>query len=513
METFVDVTEVAKECGLQVKYYGSTRGRYFPVFGTVSGGLRFAVHNNSINNGRRALVERVFRTLVDGQYVPPPPCSANVDSRLRRFKFALLSRLGVHRPIPVEEFLQYYRGRRQTLYRNAAESLKHRPLTARDFAVRNAFVKAEKVNLSAKTDPAPRVIQPRDPRYNVEVGIYLRALEHSVYDGIAGVFGSPTVMKGYNATQVAETVVSHWETFSSPVAVGLDASRFDQHVRRQMLEWEHSVYLACYGKSDRKRLKWLLSGQLLNRGHMRCTDGNIKYAVDGSRMSGDMNTALGNCLIMCALVYTLAAERGVGVKLINNGDDCVVFMESRDLARFTDGLREWFLEFGFNMKVEDPVYVMEQIEFCQTKPVFDGEKWTMCRSPHVAMSKDAVCTKRVYASGRQALAYLRTVGECGLAMSGGLPVMQEYYRVFQRSGAGALRYTDDFRDQGLWWQSQGMSRRVEEPSDAARVSFWKAFGVSPTHQRALEAKLRGLHILVPDRPIVSSLYPQGRVVV
>lgn len=68
----------------------------------------------------------------------------------------------------------------------------------------------------------------------------------------------------------------------------------------QALKWEHSIYNAMF-RSD--ELAELLGWQLTNKGFARTTDGLIKYEVKGCRMSGDMNTALGNCMIMCALVY------------------------------------------------------------------------------------------------------------------------------------------------------------------------------------------------------------------
>jgi hypothetical protein len=73
------------------------------------------------------------------------------------------------------------------------------------------FVKAEKINWSTKPDPAPRVIQPRDPRYNVEVGRFLLPLEHKVYDKIDELFGSPTIMSKYNSVQQAEVIVNNNE--------------------------------------------------------------------------------------------------------------------------------------------------------------------------------------------------------------------------------------------------------------------------------------------------------------
>jgi hypothetical protein len=381
-------------------------------------------------------------------------------------------------------------------------SLEERPLTWADFGIKKAFVKAEKINFSSKPDPAPRVIQPRDPRYNVEVGVYLRPLEHDVYRAVASVFGGPTVMKGYSAEGVASELRSMWDGFAQPVALGLDASRFDQHVRPEMLAWEHSVYVSCFQRDCRARLAWLLRGQIHNRGYLQASDGRIKYKVHGSRMSGDMNTALGNCLIMCALVWTLAKERGVRVRLANNGDDCVVVLEKRDYSTFRRELEAWFHDFGFKMKVEEPAYVFEHIEFCQSRPVFDGRGWIMVRNPHTSLSKDACCVVKDYGWGPAARLWLGAVGECGLAMTGGIPVLQEYYSAFLRHAEGRRRDLTVVSETGMAMLSRGCTRRYTDISDDARVSFWLAFGVSPTQQRAYEDLLAGVAFEIPDSPCI-----------
>lgn len=108
----------------------------------------------------------------------------------------------------------------------------------------SAFVKAEKINLTEKPDPAPRIIQPRDPRYNVEVGCYLKHTEKIMMKAIDQLFNPDsdiqTVFKGLTADQSGRMMRRKWLKFRDPVALGLDASRFDQHVSRQALEWEHA---------------------------------------------------------------------------------------------------------------------------------------------------------------------------------------------------------------------------------------------------------------------------------
>jgi len=351
------------------------------------------------------------------------------------------------------------------------------------------FVKAEKINLTSKPDPAPRIIQPRSPRYNVEVGCYIKAAEHRIYAAIGRMFDGPTVMKGYNSEQVAGHIVEKWARYTRPVAIGLDASRFDQHVSREALEWEHSIYNGLF-KS--KHLAKLLEWQIANRGFAYCDEAKVVYQVDGCRMSGDMNTALGNCLLMCSMVRAYLDERGVKASLLNNGDDCVVIMESRELEKFMKGLDAWFMQMGFNMKVEEPVYDIQKIEFCQTNPVNVNGTWLMVRNPIVSLAKDTMClhpnmTDLVKSYNKWA----ECVGKCGMSLAGGVPIVQELYQRMMHLGDKAKRVQGfGGMNSGFEFLAKGMNRGYQNPSAETRYQFWIAFGITPDMQEAIEEVIR-----------------------
>jgi len=165
--------------------------------------IDMGVHNPTIVNLVRGVAERVFFIQVDGEFVrPPQPAPGVFDRRMSPFRSVLLSHTPSTTPTPREKFPEYYRGRRRTIYENAVDSLSRRDVDAADAKVK-CFVKAEKINFSAKKDPAPRVISPRDPRYNVAVGCYLKHIEHMLYRAIAKAFGGTTVSKGLNVEDVA----------------------------------------------------------------------------------------------------------------------------------------------------------------------------------------------------------------------------------------------------------------------------------------------------------------------
>ena len=124
------------------------------------------------------------------------------------------------------------------------------------------------------------------------------------------------------------------------------------------------MYNGLFGSDE---LAWLLRQQLVNRGVCHPGSCETRYQVEGCRCSGDMNTSLGNCLIMCCLVLHLVRTLGVRADLANNGDDCLLFLEHADEAVVRAAIPAFFLNFGFQMVVEPTSEVFERCEFRQMR--------------------------------------------------------------------------------------------------------------------------------------------------
>lgn len=427
-----------------------------------------------------ALLERMYFCKVGGEYVPPPTVDGGlVEHRLTQFRSLVCGGIRSFTPVSLHDFVEMYKGPKKERYRKAVDSLLEMPVRKRDAEV-SAFVKREKGNFTK----SPRPIQTRDPRYHASLGRFLKPMEYIIYSSIARIYNSDNVVtKGLNLNQTGECLYRKWNRFDDPVAVGLDATKFDMHVSREILQWEHSVYkMVC---KDPK-LSTLLSWQLDNKGRAFLPDGKLKYKLSGRRCSGDMNTALGNCLIMCALVHEYSRSRGVHVDLANNGDDCVVFMERHQLQQFSEGLDEWFLEMGFRMTREEPVYCFEQVEFCQMHPVRVGETYRMVRKPLVALEKDTTCLLTI--SNDEYLDWLNGVGHCGGAACAGVPVMQSFY---DRLRMGGRSFNKQFVEQtGMSFMVRDMFVTCTPVSQSTRFSFWLAFGIDPDQQLALEQRIK-----------------------
>lgn len=467
------------------------------VIDGIAPAIHFSAYNDDIIALERAVKERVFYVKDSNGNFTSPPKPVNLEffsGRLSDFTKRLRNHLPSTVPISRQNFVDTYSGRKRVVYQNALESLNVIPFRPKDAHIKT-FLKFEKTNFTSKI-PVPRVISPRDTRYNIEVGRYVRPIEERIFKSIGRVMGRDTVMKGMNASQVACAMRRKWDRFVSPVAVGMDASRFDQHVSREALQWEHSVYLSCFWqKKHKERLAKLLHYQLNNRCFGRVGNGSVQFTTDGVRASGDMNTSLGACLIMCAMVSSFASFLGLDIELVNNGDDCVVMMEARSYQQFAARAPRWFLEMGFTMVIEPPVYTFERISFCQAQPVWVGPgafDYHMVRDPRISICKDSVCL-HPFKLVSEFAPWVRAVGTGGMALAGSIPVWQSFYHMYQRSTAS--RKQRDYRDVWGWGvrkMMQGCARKYGPISEQTRASFYWAFDVSPEEQLCIERTYNGM---------------------
>jgi hypothetical protein len=437
----------------------------------VSPDVELCLHNNQIDNLERGILERVFYVKGKSGFERPPlPGAKVVNARLKKQASFMKKWLAGSTPVSCIEFANLYEGRKRLMNMQAALELELTPIRKKDAHI-SAFIKAEKSFTSAsKTmqDIVPRIISPTSRRYLVALGRFLKPLEKKLVQGVDELFGEKTIMKGLNADQSGEVVHQKWKKYDKPAAIGLDASRFDQHVSVDVLKAEHAIYLGAFPNEYKQELSRLLSWQLHPRGTGRCSDGLLRYKVDGTRTSGCINTGMGNCLMMSIMIHSYMASIWIRkYSLMNNGDDCVIICETSVVKQIQKSVGTWFLEMGFNMKMERPVYRIEEIEFCQTHPVFVFGSYRMVRNAPMSFAKDSVSIKPIdHPSARKKWLYAVALG--GMALTTGLPVCQSFYQYYLRisnsikhSNKGSKRTQQRRRANKIWgtrvWR-QGSSR-------------------------------------------------------
>lgn len=489
---------------------GKPRQRRIRVVEHINHGSQIAAFNPNLNNMLASVIERQkFVKGPTGALVPPPkPNKALFFKRLSSFSILMKKHLSHVSRISREQFLSETPSDKRAIYTRAVESLLVEPLSKKDAHIK-AFPKFEKLVLTPGKKLVPRCISPRSPRFNVEIGTFIRPLEKKVYQAIARIFRGKTVSKGDNAERMGQMLLRKWKKFTNPCCVGLDASRFDQHVSRTALEWSHTVYSNAFAE-DRKFFESLLRMTIFNTCTFSSNDGFIKWKSVGGRMSGDMDTSLGNCLIMCALVYSYAKERGINIELYNNGDDCAVMMESHDCDRFCTGLSTWFLEMGFNMKVERPVFVFEHIEFCQTHPVMTPQGPICVRNFPACIDKDMVSVLPI-TNQKGIDNYFASIGKGGLALAGGIPILTNFYNRLVELSNGAYGWGNHpSLKSGMIHMAVDMKRVHSTPDWTTRVSFYEAFGVTPDEQVYWETKYNRLPCVAIGGDLPSFPYAQSQ---
>lgn len=473
--------------------------REFVVTSGFGPNHNLGVYNNNVDTIERAFTERYFLCKDGSGFRPAFEVSPSSfkDKFLTTFQDSVLSHMPNLPKMSRQQVVDAYAGPKKRVYEQALRSLLVDPLEEKDSYL-SSFVKFEKQDISK----APRGINPRSARYNLELARYLKHAEHKFFRAINKVFGArtkATVIKGFNADESAEILRSKWEIFDDPVAIGLDASKFDMHVSEAALKYEHQFYKRLYPGSP--SLKMLLKWQLNNRGIARAIDGSVSFKMRGKRCSGDINTSLGNCIIMCALVHAYAQRVGVDIELANNGDDCVVFMERRHMSQFNSILSGWFKSLGFAMTVEPPAHDFEALEFCQTRPVLLSSGWRMVRNLEAVMTKDPMCLIPI-PNINVLRKWYGAIGQCGTILCRGVPVLQSLYSVFLRHGVkpSAGLISEVFKNRSVLAAMSGVKDAQVTP--VSRVSFYYATGVLPDHQIQLESYYNTMELSLEILPIL-----------
>nr|QDH87943.1 MAG: RNA-dependent RNA polymerase [Riboviria sp.] len=401
-----------------------------------------------------------------------------------------------------------YKGALRRRYLVAEDSLmKDGPITARDVLLR-AFLKAEKCNVTSKP-PKPRMIFPRDPRYNLELASWLKPLEHWLWRNLKSVGSykvSPmrVVAKGLSPGQRANLIVRKWEEFERPICFEVDGKAFEAHVDVWQLREEHQVYQTAYGGRESGLMK-LLRYQLRNFG---ITSGGVRFEREGGRASGDFNTGMGNSLIMAAVIDGVMRGLRIRYASLVDGDNALIFLDERDASRVVGCFAARALKIsGHEMVLERPVTVIEGIRFGQSAPVQVRGRWTMVREWNKVISQGS-CSHAHMHDLRFAPQWLAGVAFCENYLPRGLPLLETWsHTLWRMCGSKDFIKTHLYRDYEILGVPLGGLNKpvVSSIADSTRRSFHRAFGISPDEQKVMEGVLsRGFPSLgrwEPQEPV------------
>lgn len=235
----------------------------------------------------------------------------------------------------------------------------------------------------------------------------------------------------------------------------------------------------------------LLSWQLHNEGFTRT---GVRYRTRGGRMSGDMNTALGNCVLMILMVSAFMAGRKYDI--LDDGDDCLLIIEEDELDWVIANVHRVFLTFGMEIKVENVAATLENVEWCQSHPIqYAPGAYKFVRNPFKVFSTAMGGVKYVD-SDKARRKLLNTIGMAEMVLNLGVPVMQSFAQAIMRNAATTksielqeadpmyYRLHHELKAMNL----KQLTRLDPQPiSDTARHSFWLAFGIPADEQLEMES--------------------------
>lgn len=449
----------------------------------VPGVFQPSIHYDCAHNQLRAVVGRVLG-------VVPKPSELGI-ARLRAVALRVASSIPPCQPQELWEMPAKYTGAKARRYTEAVDrylAFGVRPVDAQC----TMFVKPDKFDGHVKTNPDPRAIQFRGAVYCVALAQFLQPIEHYIY-GMdlfsAGVPRSRNIAKGLNQAQRAELLRSKMQAFRNPRVLSLDGSRFDKHVSIALLKIEHLVYTVAQRDPFFARL---LKMQLVNVVKSKL---GIKYTAAGRRMSGDMNTALGNCLLMLIMVTAFMEYLGVlAWDTLDDGDDCLLIIEEQDLVLVEETIFNHFLEYGMQMKVECVATTLFEVSFCQSSVVeYADARFKFVRDYQAVISK-ALTGIRHWQDPNYRIKVLRAIGLCELVLNLGVPVLQAFATSILRNVG---RPTDlALASDGLKARAGRELRALGLPlsvvsaqpiTEQARVSFALAFNCPVEEQLRIEA--------------------------
>lgn len=206
----------------------------------------------------------------------PPPIDCKVDPKIVHSAQQLARLIGpITQPIDLEVWLSRYPEARRKQLREALD----KPYTATvDF-----FHKIEQLD----EEKDPRAIQARRDEYKVRIGPWVAAFEERCKQTL------PFLVKTLDEDERALAIAALRER--GRYIVEVDFSRFDRHNHRALMEMtEHLIYDQTLPKHVANALHQQLRSVCKTRT-------GLTYEVEGTRMSGDVNTSIGNCIIVACL--------------------------------------------------------------------------------------------------------------------------------------------------------------------------------------------------------------------
>lgn len=243
----------------------------------------------------------------------PPSLKCVVSPKITDAAQKLAKLIGaITTPVDFEEWLTRYPERRRDQLRNA----RNRYPGAYSAAVQ-MFMKVEK--LDKQSDP--RAIQARHDSFKALAGPWIAQLEKRCTECL------PFLVKGLDPIQRAEKIERLRKRADNVLEI--DFERFDRHCSRPLLEAsEHLIYSIVLPIPVQKLMLETLNNAVFS-------SFGAEYNVEATRMSGDVSTSIGNCLIVACLMIASGLPLD---SFVVEGDDMLAAVTDHERCEFNSSV-------------------------------------------------------------------------------------------------------------------------------------------------------------------------------
>lgn len=429
----------------------------------------WAYHNKCACNEYDALLNRHAQQVeVDERTQSAQLFKANFH------EFAIINKVEDYKKMCVKEVMENTRPKLKGRYRKAYNNLRVGLASVfSNIHKVQSFVKFEKADGNKIWDdrkPA-RLIQHRSYEYCYLLKAHLLPITKHCKSNdkeFKGQVVSTMYAAGKNSYQIAESLMTMWNEFNSPVAICLDCKAFDGHVNGLQRNTANKFWdTASNGNRLLRRLM-----QMQSRNECK-TQNDLRYTVHNVRCSGDFNTSDENSNINIICIRTAFGD--IKLRLIVMGDDSVAICESEDVTpRLLTEVVNVFSDIGHNVKVDKICYQFQEIEFCQSSPVRIDGIWRMVRAPIRTISRARYTDTNWHDIKR----YLTSIGLCELACNSGVPILQQFSLYLMSKGDYKKPVAKIDRENAVLEDDL----KIKPVTAQARQDFEIAFGVSALDQ-------------------------------
>lgn len=374
----------------------------------------------------------------------------------------------------------------------------HPILGKKDF-VNKCFVKDEYY-----TEPKhARAIYSRSDAFKCHVGPWFKAIEEVLYLLPEFIKHVPVADRpAYITARLYRTGARYFAT---------DYSSFESHFKKWMMEHvEFQLYEHCTKNIPGSQAFMNLVRNVIG-GLNICEFKYFVFYIEGTRMSGEMNTSLGNGFSNLMFMLFMCDEKGViGVVMVVEGDDGL----GTGIGEFPTV--DDFADLGLSLKMEWHED-LSTASFCGI--IFDMEDQVNIRDPRGVIADIAfVCAKYRKAREPKLLGLMKCKALSLLHGFRGCPVLQALaqmvLRLTQRIEVRHLVHGgafDEFaRRQILEVLGKGGKPVARPVPDRTRMLMEVKFGISMQFQKVLESYFDSVTTVAPLRiPCSDMLFPES----